>query len=182
MKAIFDTSSFECIMKHYVPIDRSGELKVIIEENFSAGEFILIDKVYKEICNYEAGFVLKEFPFLKDKRLIVNTSTIIPNTIFYSHLNDFVDQSIVHNLKRPLTPAQVELGIQNYLNGADGRLLIFAHSIISENPIIVTEETVKANDGKLIRKIPYNCSFLNINCCNFPQLLKENFSVSLSMN
>lgn len=63
MKAIFDTSSFECIMKHYVPTDRSGELKAIIEENFQVGEFILIDEVFKEICNYEAGIVFKEYPF-----------------------------------------------------------------------------------------------------------------------
>lgn len=97
--------------------------------------------------------------------MIVKTNHIIPSAKFYSHLDDFVDLKIANNPKRPLTPAEVELAKLNYLNQADDRLIIYAHSIISENPIIVTEETPKPNDGKLIRKIPYNCSFLNLNCC-----------------
>lgn len=180
MIAIFDTSSFECIMKHYIPIDKKGELKSIIEENFQEGQFILIDKVYYEIWKWENSLVLKEFPILKDRKLRVSTDNIIPNGIFFSHLDDFIDPKIANSVKKPLTEAEIELAKNKYLNDPDGRILIYAHSILSENPIIITEETVRANDGKLMRKIPYNASFLGLRCMSFPELLKEKFSVHIS--
>ena len=180
MKAIFDTSSFDCIIRNYIPIDRNDELKNLLKENFENGEFILIDKVYEQIQNYPNGLVFKEFPFLKNRSICEKTDVILPNVFFYNKLPEFVNQKLVNNAKKKLNEIEIELGIEKYLMDADGRILIFANSISSQNPIIITEETNKNNDGKLIRKIPYNCSLLNLNCCSISTLLKEKFSVNIS--
>jgi len=58
--------------------------------------------------------------------------------------------------------------------------MLYAQSILSENPFIVIEESVHGNDGKVHRKIPYNCQFLAIKCCTLPEFINEYFNLTIS--
>ena len=50
----------------------------------------------------------------------------------------------------------------------------------TNNPVVVTEETLNSNDGKIFRKIPNNCKVAGIDCCTLPQLLKEYYKLDIS--
>jgi hypothetical protein len=179
MTAIFDTSSFFNLVKYYLPLDKHGEIRDIIKLNYEVGEIRVIDKVIEE-CGYTAkGLVLNNLEFLKSKSLHIKTEDILPSTAFFNFVDrEFCDAAEIK--AKDYSKEQIEMLKTKYLESADCKLMLYAQSILSENPFIVTEESVHGNDGKVHRKIPYNCQFLSIKCCTLPEFLNEYFSLTIS--
>ena len=180
MKAILDTSSLLHLALYYIPVDKSGQLKTFIETKYHHGDIVVIDKVIEECQQNRGGLVMTEFPFLKDKKLHIKTEYLLPDQRFFNLLkNEFINHDLVR--KKDLSPTAVDLYKNNFLNSADCKMLLYAQSIASEGPLIVTEETRYTNDGKIVKKIPSNCHFLNISCCSLPTLLSNHYQLEFRL-
>ena len=182
MVAVFDTSSFMNLVKNYLPLDSSGELRGLIMQKYFANEIRVIDKVIEE-CGYTAqGLVLNELDFIKTSpELHVNTKSLIPSIQFMKLLNnEFRDHQTIKT--KGLNSAQVDVYKANYLQEADCRLMLYCLHIQSESPIIVTEESLHGNDGKIHKKIPSNCGFLTIPCTTLPELFKKHYQLTINFN
>jgi len=87
MTAILDTSSLLSLVKYYLPIDKTGRLKEIIESKYLTGEIKVIDKVIEE-CGYTAkGIILTELEFLNEKSSHIKTNDLLPNQAFFKFTN-----------------------------------------------------------------------------------------------
>ena len=175
--ALLDTSSLLALVRYYLPFDNSGKIKQIIQNSYESGELIIIDKVLTESKYASQGIILKELNFINPKsRLIIKTTDLIPGTKFYNNLeNSFCNKDILR--LKGITATEFEIEKTRYLASADANLILYAQSIKEKNPVIVTEESKSANDGKIFRKIPDNCAAINMNCCNLPIFLKEHLKV-----
>ncbi|WDF56668.1 DUF4411 family protein [Mucilaginibacter sp. KACC 22063] len=179
MVAVFDTSSFMSLVKNYLPLDSSGELKNLICEKYLSGEIRVIQEVVEE-CKYTAkGIILNSLDFIKTRTdLHINTKSIIPSRDFMNLLNnEFRDHQAIKT--KALDSAAVDNEKSTYLNQADCRLMLYCQKIAGENPMIVTEESTYGNDGKIHKKIPTNCSFLSIPCATLPELLTQHYKLSI---
>lgn len=104
---------------------------------------------------------------------------MLPDQRFFDQLkHDFLNQGVIR-LKK-LTDVQLDASKNEFLNDADGKILIYAQSIAVEKPIIVTGETRSPNDKKEIKKIPINCDSLNIDCCDLPTLLSNHYNLEFT--
>lgn len=178
MNAILDTSSLLALVKYYLPFDKNSLLFLLLEEKFEKREIILLDKVYDEIQYVAGGIILEQLPFLKNKKLHIKTSSLIPSKAFYNLLeNQFCDQAI--KKLKGITDIEFENEKSHFLQSADANLILYALSIKAQKPIIITEETKTANDNKLFKKIPENCRCIDIQCCNLPGLFKEHLELNL---
>jgi hypothetical protein len=178
MKAIFDTSSLHALCKYYIPLDKSGNLKKLIELEIAAGNIIIIDAVFNEARGLGGGVIINTLTFITTKKYHTRTDNIAPTPDFFTHLNGaFINQKVVTD--RKITPTEVQQTKNKYPNLADGRLLIFCQSILSDNPIIVTEESRLLNDGKIIKKIPINCDVLGLKCCTLPEFLVNSYNAKI---
>lgn len=179
MNVIIDTSSLLALVRYYLPFDKNNLLKDFIKEKFEAGELIIIDKVFEEATYISKGIILTELDFLKDKKKHIKTTDILPNTAFFNLLENHFCNKDVKRLQ-DITEVEFELEKERYLKMADAKMILYALSIKKENPILVTEETKNANDNKLFKKLPDNCSSINIECCNLPSLFKKHFKINIS--
>lgn len=69
MNVVIDTSSLLSLVRYYLPFDNDDKLKKLIQAKVESGEIIVLDKVAEE-CGYVAGgVVLKDLPFLADKKI-----------------------------------------------------------------------------------------------------------------
>ena len=48
MRALIDTSSLLFFVRAYLPFEKDGKLKKLLETKFNSGELIVLDKVYEE--------------------------------------------------------------------------------------------------------------------------------------
>jgi hypothetical protein len=179
MKAILDTSSLLAFVRYYLPFDKNGTFKSLIQAKFNDGEIVLLDKVVEEAGFLAKGIVIRELEFIDDKSKFIDTSEILPYRKFFNLLENHFCKKDVLKLK-DLSEPEFELEKTKYLNNADAKLILYALKIKQSNPIIVTEETANANDNKVFRKIPDNCKHIDINCCTLPIFLKEHLSLDLS--
>jgi hypothetical protein len=178
MSAILDTSSLLALVRYYLPFDKNSLLFNLLETKYASGEILILDKVYDEIKYVSGGIILQTLPFLEDKKKHVKTTSLIPSRTFYNLLeNQFCNQEI-KRLKN-ITDTEFEVEKNRYLQSADANLILYAMSIKTENPIIITEETKSANDSKLFKKIPENCKCIDMQCSTLPELLKTHLGVDL---
>lgn len=179
MNAIMDTSSLLAFVRYYLPFDRSGAFKTLLESKFKNGQIIILDKIISEAKYISQGIILKELEFLNDKTKHINTGSLVPNTRFFNLLeNQFCNKDIVR--LKDISDVEFEQEKKSYLASPDANLILYSLSIKSNNPIIVTEETKSSNDSKIFKKIPENCKAIGIECCTLPILLKEHFQVAIS--
>lgn len=181
MNAIIDTSSLLAFVRYYLPFDKDGKLKNFLEEKYEGGEILVLDKVLEESKYTAKGLVLKELDFLVDKSRkskIVDTKLLLPFPKFFNMLENQFCNKVTLNAKG-LTDTEFELEKTKYLETADAKIMLFALNNRSNNPIVVTEETVTPNDNKIFRKIPDNCNAVGIDCCTLPKLLTEHFKSEL---
>lgn len=179
MIAILDTSSLLAFVRYYLPFDKSDTLKNFLKDKFENGEIIILDKVVEESKGIAKGVILTELGFIEKSKKVFNTSNLLPSKKFFNLMeNQFCDKTIMK--LKDIDDVAFEIEKSNYLKSPDANLIIYAMSLKSNTPIIVTEETRSANDNKLFKKIPTNCSEVNIECCTLPQLFKNHFKLDLS--
>lgn len=154
MKGIIDTSSLLSLVRYYLPFDKNGKLIAAIQALFTSGEIIVIDKVVGEAKYNSKGIVLEKLPFiLLQPKLIVKTDNILPNKKFFNCLdNQFCNQVIKRG--KNLNEAEFDVLKNQFVNGADAKMILYALGISVFNPIIVTEESSSENDNKLFKKNP----------------------------
>ena len=185
MNAIIDTSSLLAFVRYYLPFDTNSVLKNLLKEKFESGELIVIDKVYDEIKFQSKGIVIKELEFLIEKKKHKKTSEIFPNKKFFNMLeNQYCNQAVKKAKK--ISDVEFELEKTKFLEGADGKMILFAleHLLDMEftKPLVVSEETKSANDGKIFKKIPEICKLSDIPHCTLQELLKNHFKVDITFN
>ena len=179
MIAVLDTSSLLAFVRYYLPFDKNDTFKNLLKDKFERGEIIILDKVVDEAKGIAKGIILTELDFIGKSKKVFNTTELLPTKKFFNLLeNQFCDKNIIK--LKGIDDVAFELEKSNYLKSPDANLIIYAMSINSNNPIIVTEETRSANDNKLFKKIPTNCLEVDIKCCTLPQLFKEHFKLNLS--
>lgn len=179
MNAIIDTSSLLAFVRYYLPFDKNAALKKLFQDKFENGEIIIIDKVIDEAKYIAKGIILTKLDFITDKTKIINTSDLIPSKTFFNLLeNQFCDKQTKH--LKGITDTEFEIEKTKFLTSPDANLLLYALTIKSNKPIIVTEETQSANDNKLFKKIPENCKAIELECCTLPVLFNQHFSLDLS--
>lgn len=179
MKAIIDTSSLIALTQYYLPFDRSGRLTAFIQAQFESGELVVIDEVAEEGKYIKKKLISKSFKFIYDQpTLIVDTSEILPGAVFYSRLeNDFCNKQVVTS--QGFNDAEFESEKARYLGSADAHMILYAMSIKSETPVIVTEETANSNDNKPFKKIPAICKLIGTDCCAVPAFLQHRCNLEL---
>jgi hypothetical protein len=179
MNAIIDTSSLLAFVKYYLPFDKSGAFKTLIQSKFENGVIIVLDKIIDEAKYISQGIILKELEFINDKTKHIVTGNLVPSTKFFNLLeNQFCNKDIIK--LKGITEVEFEQEKTRYLASPDANLILYSMSIKSNNPLIVTEETKTSNDNKIFKKIPENCREIGIDCCSLPTLLKEHFQVDIS--
>lgn len=180
MKAIIDTSSLIALAKYYLPFDKSGALKAIIQSQYESGELMVIDKVADEGKFVAKKIIRNNFDFIYDQpKILVDTTGILPVKTFYNRLeNDFCDKQVVS--ARGLGDAEFESEKARYLETADAKIILYAMKIKAESPVVITEETVAQNDNKVFKKIPTICGLINTDCCTMPIFLKEHCKLNLA--
>lgn len=179
MIAVIDTSSLLALVKYYLPFDKRGELKDLIQQKYESGELLLLDAVADE-AKYIAGrIIFTELPFLEAKDGHSKTTNLLPNRSFFNMMeNQFCNQA-TKRLKG-ITETEFEIEKQKFLNSADGKILLYGVLNKSDDLLIVTEESNNDNDNKIFKKIPENCRTTNLTCCNLPTLLKDHFNINLA--
>lgn len=185
MNAIIDTSSLMVLVRYYLPFDNENKLKQLICSKFENGEFVVIDKVFIESEYQAKGLILQKLDFLKrGHKRIIKTEDVLPNRKFFNMMDhQFCNKDVLKASK--LNNAEFESKRQEFLNGADAKLILYAQRLLNQNSLIppkvvlVTEESATGNDGKIFRKIPDICSHLDIDCCSLPTLFKEHYKINL---
>lgn len=178
MIAIIDTSSLLAFIRYYLPFDTNGTFKTLLHSKIVSGEVLILDKIVDESKYQSQGIILKELEFLTEKKNHVKTSELLPTKTFFNLLEHQFCNKDVKKLKG-ITESEFELEKTKFLNGADCNLLLCAISLKSKSPVIVTEETVNANDGKLFKKIPDNCKSISVACCTLPVYFKDHLQIDL---
>lgn len=175
MRTIIDTSSLIRMAQYYYPFDNTKTIDNFLQSEIQNGSIIVLDKVYEEIKYTSQGIVLKSFSCLEDQKYIRSTSGLMPTNKFYNMLdNMFVDRTIKkRKLGNDENAYQNER--QNYLQGADCNMIVYAMNENNEiDPIqILTEESSTQNDGKLFKKIPIICQQINIPTINLVDYFKQ---------
>ncbi|MFN8438181.1 MAG: DUF4411 family protein [Cytophagales bacterium] len=180
MNAILDTSSLLAFVRYYLPFDKNGNLKTLIETKFQNGEILILDKVINEAKYIAQGIILKELDFFNDKKKIISTNNLLPNAKFYNLLeNQFCNKEILR--LKGISEVEFDLEKAKFLNTPDANLILYSLSMKSNAPIIVTEETQTGNDNKIFKKIPENCKAINLECCTLPILFKNHFNLDIRL-
>lgn len=179
MIAIIDTSSLLALVRYYLPFDLNGNLNKLIAKKYSNGEILIIDKVFEESKFISQGLILSELDFLNDKSMHFKTNNLFPDKTFFNLLdNQFCDKAI--RKVKDISDVEFELSQKNYINSADGSILLVSYFKKRENIIVVTEESKASNDNKLFKKIPECCGLINVKHCNLPMLIKDYYKIELS--
>lgn len=181
MRTIVDTSSLLSLVRYYLPFDTGKVLFKYIADEIMNGNMILLDRIHHE-CEYiSGGIIMDSLNFLKNKKIVTKTDNIVPPQKFYNMLdNNFVNRSSANRIERSLYLTERD----NYLkNSGDAMIIVYAMRYIGfEKLQVLTEETSAANDNKLYKKIPSICRELNIDTITFPQYLKTQTGLAVSID
>ena len=174
MKVVIDTSSLLSLVRYYLPFDTDDKLKKLFQSKVESGEIVVPDKVAEE-CGYVAGgIVLKELPFLADKKTQTKTNELFPPKAFFNMLdNQFINFAVVGKLY--LTVEEYEARKTAYLENADAKIILYAYTQnkLGKPVTVVSEESSAGNDDKMYKKIPTICNAIGINCIQLPELLRR---------
>ena len=180
MKVVIDTSSLLSMVRYYLPFDKEGKLKSFLEDRILSGEIVVLENVVEE-CKFQGrGQIVAAFPFLDKSRYKTSMTNVPINRKLYNMIdNNFINGSV----RARFGEAEYESERNKYIASADFAMILYAYSIKeSDNVVIVTEETGYSNDGKPFKKIPDICQSIGISTMNFPTLLSENDTISLSID
>lgn len=180
MIAVIDTSSLLSLARYYLPNDKNQVLFNFIKNKLISGELIILDEVLKESSFIAQKQILKSLPFLSDKKFLnqhgigENTDMLIPPAPekFYRMVNH---NFAVKNIVAGMPEEEYEALKKHFLDSADCKMIIKCKIIRAggEECLLITEESMTANDQKAFHKIPKICKMLNIDCCNIQEYFER---------
>lgn len=189
MILLVDTSSLVYLARYYLRFDGDGVLVNKFKDELERGKIVLLDAVLTE-CKYTAkGIVIEEINFLKDKEFMklvkspISTTDLIPVQPAKFH-NRIDDHFVVQIKRKSLTDSEYAVRKSDYLQDADGKLIMYAHNHLKtsdERLILVTEETASSNDDKLFKKLPAICDLLGVESKSLPEVLDECDSINFEI-
>ena len=160
------------MVRYYKPFDNNSTIYNFFKQKLKIGEFLLIDKVSLECKYFSKSIVSKELDFISDKKLICNTTNLLPYPKYYNQ----VDNQFCNQLqRRKLNEDEIEQRTSSFLDSADSKIILKSLEISNsfEDVIVVTEESNSDNDNKLHKKIPLICESLSIKCISLPILIQK---------
>lgn len=170
MTGIIDTSSLVAIARYYLPIKDESRLLRFIESKFRSGELIMLSTIHREASRTQKGIALELMNFLNDHKLRVNDSDLTPpSPIRFS--NQLDNNLCVPLQKKRLSAEAYAVQKDQYMSTGDARMVLYALNNLDIKPVIITEETPLSNDGKLFKKLPAICDFLDISHMSIAQWL-----------
>lgn len=180
MKALIDTSSLISFVRYYLPFDQGNKLKSFLEKQILEKRIIVLDKVATECVYTCQGLVVSALPFINNKKYKTSTSSLIAPQKFHKLIdNNF----LIGTEKKELSIAEYQNKRDAFLNSADCFLILYAFTNkASEDIIIITEETGFNNDGKVFKKIPENCKFIDVKTQTLPEFFTSNDLINLSID
>ena len=161
MIGIIDTSSLVAIARYYLPIKDEVKLLHFIESKFRSGELVLLSTIFVEASRTQKGIALELMEFLNEDGLRFNDSDLIPPSV-RKFSNQLDNNLCVPLQKKKLSDEMYALQKAEYMTTGDAKMLFYALHNKDKEPVIITEETKLSNDGKLFKKLPAICDFLEI--------------------
>jgi len=181
MVVAVDTCSLLALSKYYLSFDDGRVLYSFIKSKYERHELIIIDAILIESRQTAKGQIIESLSFLNE-----NTNNIAKTENLFAPSPKRFSNQLDNNLcvplqKKRLTDIEYSAGKQDFLSTGDARLIIYALNYQKENQgslfedfFVLTEETRVQNDGKLFKKLPLICDFLNIRTITMPEYLKQN--------
>lgn len=175
---VIDTCSLLNFVRYYLPFDKDSILFNFIKTRVESGEFVIIDKVYKQ-CSYTAqGLVIETLPFLKEHQ--TKTIDLLPDRKFFHWLeNDFKN----HQNCKNLTAAEFENEKRKFTEDADVKMLLYCEKYKNSllPPRILTDETGVNNDNKYFKKLPSLCETMGIGVVDIATFFKEHDLIDIKV-
>ncbi len=182
MKILIDTSSLLALVRYYLPFEKEDAFKNLLKGRIDQREIIILDKVYEESKYVSKGEIIRELPFIRNKSIHFKTDKLLPQQKFFRILDNQLSYGIQKN---KLSDVEYEFYRNQFLESADAKLILYCmrdlNTLGLDNPVIVTEETQAENDKKTFKKLPAMCDILGIHHITLPELLKDYFTVRLSL-
>ena len=179
MAIVVDTCSLVMIAKNYLPLDEDGRMVAFIEQAFVNKELLLLDTILGEARGISKGVVLEKMKFLDDKNIVINTTDMLP--LSPRRFDNMVDNNFcIRLLKKDFNDEQYIQQKEEFMKSGDAKILIYCWSKQNNQPdifvdyCVMTEETRTQNDGKLFKKLPMLCDFLNVNTTTAVDYLHRN--------
>lgn len=161
MIGIIDTSSLVAIARYYLSIKDERKLSRFIESKFRSGELVILSSIHLEASRTQKGIVLELMEFLNDRELRFNDSDLTPPAP--RKFSNQLDNNLCIPLqKKKLNVEEYAMQKARYMTTGDAKILMYALNNMDKEPIIITEETMLSNDGKLFKKLPAMCEILEI--------------------
>lgn len=177
MAIVVDTCSLVMIAKNYLPLDENGSMVAFLEQKFKDGELQLLDTIQQEASQTSKGIVMERMPFLKDKAIAIKTADMFPPSLKKFH--NMVDNNFcIPLLKKVLSEEEYLQQKADFLNTGDAKIIIYSSRAVHENLFedyqVMTEETRNPNDGKLFKKLPLLCDFIEVKTITTVDYLRQN--------
>lgn len=176
---IVDTCSLVYLSRFYLPFDEDDKLKNFFEQKFRCGELQMLDVILNECKQQSKGLVVRSMPFWEsEKALIVKTNDLMaPAPRKFS--NQLDNNLCVPIARKQLSDEAYSLQKQLFLESGDGKIILLALNKIHDaglldEVVVLTDESKISNDGKLFKKLPAICEFLQIKTITLIDYLKEN--------
>lgn len=177
---IVDTCSLVYLSRFYLPFDEEGKLRDFLKKQFQDGELIMLDVILNECRQLSKGLVVKSLPFLEsDKSLIIKTSELMaPAPRKFS--NELDCNLCVPLERKRLKDEEYAMQKQLFLESGDGKIIVFALNkkhdagLLDNAIVVLTDESKFSNDGKLFKKLPAICEFLQIKTITLVDYLQAN--------
>lgn len=173
MIGIIDTSSLLAIVRYYLSIKDEAKLLRFLEFKFRYGELILLSSIHGEVSKTQKGIILSRMTFLNDKELLTNDTEMLPPAP--KKFSNQLDNNFSIPLQKKLLTEELYAQQKDaYMQTGDVKMILYALNNKSLKPIIITEETPQSNDGKLFKKLPVICDFLEIDHISISEWLSSN--------
>lgn len=173
MIGIIDTCSLMAIARYYLPIKDEVKLLRFVESKFRSGELVLLSSIHLEASRTQKGVALELMKFLNDKELRFNDSDLTPPAP--QKFSNQLDNNFCISLQKKKLGAEAFAQQKAvYMTKGDAKLIVYALNNTEKDPVIITEETMLSNDGKLFKKLPAICDFLKIKHMTIAEWLVAN--------
>ena len=173
MTGIIDTCSLLAIVRYYLSVKGGEELLRFLEQKFKSHELVLLTSIHRETARTQQGIVLEKMPILNEKNLHIDDSKLLPPAP-RKFSNMLENNFCIPLLKKRLSQDEWEQQKAVYMQTGDARMILYALNNTELNPVIITEETAHSNDGKLFKKLPQICDYLDIKSMTIAQWLSAN--------